>query len=85
MTALMWASYYGDIEMVKLIIKNDAVVDLQDDFNRTALDFAEESNFEEVVKYLKESIDNTYIKEFTDKYGKDELLNIIQIYDKKSP
>jgi ankyrin repeat protein len=52
MTSLMWASYNGDVELVKLLLEKgaDKTVEVK---GQTALSAAEEKGFTEIIELLK--------------------------------
>lgn len=50
-TLLHSAALYGDIKMVKLLVKNDAKL-LKNDFGLSAIDSARDNNNSYVVKFL---------------------------------
>lgn len=52
MTSLMWASYNGNVELVKLLLEKgaDKYVEVK---GQTALSAAEEKGFSEIIKLLK--------------------------------
>ena len=53
-TALMLASYKGKFEIVELLIKNGADVNLRDEDGYTALYYATRANHKEVMAFLQE-------------------------------
>ena len=57
-TPLMFAAKVGNLEMVKFIKEHDAVMDLRDDFNRTALHIAILENNVVIAKYLVDNGSN---------------------------
>ena len=52
-TALILASYYGNIEIVKLLIKAGANKDITDRWGFTAIDYAIDKNYKQIIKLLK--------------------------------
>jgi ankyrin repeat protein len=50
-TLLHNAALYGDINMIKLLVKNDAKL-IKNDFELTAIDSARDNNHSDVVEYL---------------------------------
>jgi uncharacterized protein len=52
-TALMGASLYGDLEVVKLLVGAGANVSNTDAMGRTAISLAQESNHHDIVDFLK--------------------------------
>ena len=53
-TALIWASYWGHLEIVQLLVEKGADVDIQDNWGNTALIIASYWGHLEVVIYLVE-------------------------------
>lgn len=54
-TALMEASYYGNLNLVKFLVENGANVNIKNQHGHTAICRASLTNKIEVVKYLKEN------------------------------
>jgi ankyrin repeat protein len=52
MTSLMWASYNGDVELVKLLLEKGADKNIEVK-GQTALSAAEEKGFTEIIELLK--------------------------------
>ncbi len=52
-TALMGASAARNLEIVKYLIENGADINIQNQFNYTALDIAKESEDTEIIEYLE--------------------------------
>jgi len=63
-TPLMYASYNGHVEIMKLLITRGADVNLQDKYGRTALMMAASGPFPQAVKLL---LDNNANPDITDK------------------
>lgn len=53
MTPLMWASYWGNVAFMDLLVRYGAKFDLKSKDGLTALDCAEQNQQEKAVKYLK--------------------------------
>lgn len=53
-TPLMWASSYGQLEVVKILIENGADVNMKDGANWTALTCSAKKGYDSVVKFLLE-------------------------------
>jgi ankyrin repeat protein len=58
-TPLMIASMYGREEVVESLLKLGANPNLKDNYERTALSFAEENNYTSIEKLLNEAISKT--------------------------
>ena len=53
----MNASYNGHLEIVKFLIENGADINIKNNDGKTALDFAEENDYKNIIELLKNSID----------------------------
>ena len=65
-TPLLTAAYHGHIKVCKLLYKNGAYLDHQDDDNFTALIYAASEGFFDLVKFLVEKGADMHLK---DKFG----------------
>jgi ankyrin repeat protein len=82
-TALMWASYYGYINIIKELIKAGANVNLQNKFGCTALIWASEKGYLEIVKKLIKANDVRIYKlgtEFLETRTTSTNVNLRNIY-----
>ena len=70
-TALLWASYYGDIEVLKYLIKKGADIEAKDDKGNTPLTTTSYNGYLEHVKYL---VENGADIDAKNKYGKTALM-----------
>jgi uncharacterized protein len=52
-SALLWASKLGHLETVKVLLKHQADISLADDQNKTALDYARQNGFQQIVALLE--------------------------------
>lgn len=52
-TALLWAARLGHIESVKVLLQHNADITILDDQNKTALDYAREKGFDQLVALLQ--------------------------------
>ena len=71
-TALIWASLFGHVEIVKELIKAGANVNLQDKYGETALMWASQNGHVEVVKELIDTVGANV--ELRDKNGDTALM-----------
>jgi hypothetical protein len=55
LTALMWASGYGRIESVRLLLERGADPSLKDDRGKTAADIAAEQGHQAVAQLLRDA------------------------------
>ena len=53
----MEATISGNYETVKLLIENEADINIKNNDGKTALDFAEENDYKNIIELLKNSID----------------------------
>ena len=51
--ALMWASKYGKIDMIKFVLKRGVDVNVKDEDGYTALMYAEENGDKDIIDLLK--------------------------------
>lgn len=79
-TALMIASYKGNLEIVKLLVDNGADVNIKSDIGNTALMFASEYGQLDIVKYLVENGADINIK---DDDGESALIHALEDSRKK--
>lgn len=56
-TALIYAAEYVNLEIVQFLIESVADVNIKNNDGKTALDFAEENNYKNIIELLKNSID----------------------------
>ena len=80
-TPLMQASYWGNVEAVRMLISNGADVNHENKNGVTALMLASAEGHVEVVKLLLQSGANTRINEALDlaqKRGQSEVISVLQ-------
>merc|ERR1712070_877439 len=53
-TPLIWASFKGHVDVVKVLLKHEVDLNQLDNMNRTALQFAKSEGHDEIVKLLEE-------------------------------
>lgn len=87
-TVLMFASYRGDIEMVRELIEARADVNIQDRWGNTALTYAAQYGYIEVVRELIKARANVSIQDNESKtaldYAKEKGHNdIIELLEKE--
>ncbi|WCR58016.1 ankyrin repeat domain-containing protein [Wolbachia endosymbiont of Ctenocephalides felis wCfeJ] len=66
-TALHYAAYFNDTDMVELLLRAGADIDAQDNLGRTALHYASYFNNTDMVELLLEAGAQTNIKDNNDK------------------
>ena len=54
-TPLHQCSYYGYLEICRLLVEHGAILDLKNNYGQTALEIAEEKRKNEIIKLLKEA------------------------------
>jgi ankyrin repeat protein len=88
MNALMWAAYHGNFELIKLLLKAGARVDLRNAQGLTAQEIALARGYDNIANYIQEKITLRSLSELTrqkaleTEEGKEFLEEMEQVFPK---